>query len=215
MPSRCTCRGCARRSKPEVSTSAPCAASATCGKATMPDSPAGPSIRRQLLVFLISCLVFMVGGAATVTYFVALKSANDAYDRSLLDPAFDLAQNIRLDAGTAHLDLPQKALQALVFDQVDRVVFQIRAPDDTVIEGNTDLPTPPTTEPGEHHYYDAMYVGEPMRLAALRTKSGYLVQVGETLHKRNRLIGEIVVAELAPTLIVARSEERRVGKEWR
>ena len=30
-----------------------------------------------------------------------------------------------------------------------------------------------------------------------------MVQVGETLHKRNRLVGEILVAELVPTLLIA------------
>ena len=42
-----------------------------------------------------------------------------------------------------------------------------------------------------------------MRVAALRASNGYVVQVGETLHKRNRLVGEILVAELVPTLVIA------------
>ena len=41
-------------------------------------------------------------------YWVALRSANDAYDRSLLDPAFDIADNVRIDAGGAHVDLPRE-----------------------------------------------------------------------------------------------------------
>jgi two-component system, OmpR family, sensor histidine kinase TctE len=169
----------------------------------MPEVFAGRSIRRQLLVFLISCLLFMLAATATVSYFVALKSANDAYDRSLLDPAIDIAQNTRVEDGKAKVDLPQQALQALVFDQVDRVVFQVRSPDNVVIDGTSDLPPPPPVLPGEHTFYTGMFAGEPMRLAVVHTKSGFLVQVGETLHKRNRLIGEILLAELMPTLIVA------------
>jgi len=164
---------------------------------------AGSSIRRQLLVFLIGCLLFMVAGAAAVTYFVALKSANDAYDRSLLDPAIDIAQNLKIENGTARLDLPQVALQALVFDQVDKIVFQIRAPDGHVIDGTPDLPPPPPGKPGEHFFYDAVYGGEPIRLTVLHDKNGYYVQVGETLHKRNRLIGEMLAAELLPTVLIA------------
>jgi two-component system sensor histidine kinase TctE len=45
--------------------------------------------------------------------------------------------------------------------------------------------------------------GQDIRIAAHRTANGYTVQVGETLHKRNRLIGEILVAEFVPTLLVA------------
>jgi hypothetical protein len=85
------------------------------------------SIRRRLLLFLISALLLMVSGAAAVTYWVALNSANNAYDRLLLDPVLDIADNVRVDAAGAHLDLPRKALEALVYDQVDKVMFQIRS----------------------------------------------------------------------------------------
>ena len=83
------------------------------------------SIRRQLLFFLTISAVVMVLGAAIVTYFVALNSANNAYDRSLLDPAFDIADNVRLDVTGAHVDLPQKALEALVYDKVDKGVDNV------------------------------------------------------------------------------------------
>jgi hypothetical protein len=36
------------------------------------------SIRRRLLLFLVSSLVLMVAGASAVSYWVALRSANDA-----------------------------------------------------------------------------------------------------------------------------------------
>ena len=49
-------------------------------------------------VFLSSSLLLMIAGATVVTYWVAVRSANDAYDRSLLDPALDIAENIRIDA---------------------------------------------------------------------------------------------------------------------
>lgn len=162
-----------------------------------------PSIRRRLLVFLISSLVFMVSGAAIVTYWVAQRSANDAYDRSLLDPAFDIADNVSVDANGAHVDLPQKALEALVYDQVDKVIYQVRSPANAIVDGVGDLP-PPQDFAGEPHiFFDGMYRGEAIRIAAVRTPKGFVVQVGETLHKRNRLVGEILVAELAPTLLIA------------
>jgi two-component system, OmpR family, sensor histidine kinase TctE len=144
----------------------------------------------------------MVSGATVVTYFVALHSANNAYDRSLLDPAFDIADNVKLDAGGAHIDLPQKALEALVYDQVDKVIFQVRSPDNQIVDGVADLPPPPDFHADSHIFFDGTYRGEAMRVAALRAKNGYVVQVAETLHKRRRLVGEILVAELVPTLVI-------------
>jgi two-component system sensor histidine kinase TctE len=161
------------------------------------------SIRRRLLAFLVSALVFMVAGASLVSYWVALRSANDAYDRSLLDPALDIAENLRIDAMGAHVDLPDKALEALVYDQVDRVVFQVRAPNNTIVDGAHDLPPPPELGAGQHAFFDGVNDGQNVRIAAHRTASGYTVQVGETLYKRNRLIGEMLVAEFVPTLLVA------------
>jgi len=170
----------------------------------MSDSPPKPaSIRRRLLIFLISSLLLMVSGAAIVTYWVAQQSTNDAYDRSLLDPAFDIADNVRVDASGAHVDLPQKALEALVYDQVDKVIYQVRSPSNAIIDGVSDLPAPPTFNSEPHMFFDTVYRGERMRIAALRTPAGIVVQVGETLHKRNRLVGEILFAELIPTLLIA------------
>jgi len=166
-------------------------------------SPNPISIRRQLLLFLISAAALMVSGAAAVTYLVALRSANNAYDRSLLDPAFDIADNVRLDKSGAHIDLPQKALEALIYDQVDTVVFQVRSRDDKIIDGVADLPPPPDFEPGKHMFFDAVYHGEKIRVAALRSDAGFVVQVGETLHKRNRLVGEILASAVVSTLLVA------------
>jgi len=57
-----------------------------------------PSIRRRLLVFLSAALLVLIVGAGTVTYWVALRAANDAYDRSLLDPVLDIADYIRIDS---------------------------------------------------------------------------------------------------------------------
>jgi signal transduction histidine kinase len=161
------------------------------------------SIRHRLLSFLISALLLLVTGAAIIAYWVAVTSANDAYDRSLLDPAINIADNVIVDAAGAHLNLPQKALEALVFDQVDQVVYQVRSADGRIVDGVADLPPGPELAVGQHVFFDTRYRSEPMRVAALRAPTGTIVQVGETLHKRNRLVGEMLVAELVPTLAIA------------
>ncbi len=161
------------------------------------------SIRRRLLIFLIGSLFLALTGAGMISYRVAVKSANDAYDRSLLDPAIDIANNVTVDAGGVRLNLPQKALEALVFDQIDRVIYQVRSADGRIVDGVADLPPSPELATDQHMFFDTRYEGDPMRVAALRAPSGTVVQVGETLHKRNRLVGEILVAELVPTLAIA------------
>ena len=171
----------------------------------MPEAAAArPSIRRRLLFFLTGSLLLIFLGAALVTYRVAVTAANDTYDRALLDPAVDLAENIKFDAEGPKLDLPHKALDALVYDQIDRVIFQVRFEDGRLLGGEESLPPPPRTPaPDEHVFFDGVHEGMPIRLVALRTPTGVTIQVGETLNKRTRLIKEIVVAEIVPTLLIA------------
>ena len=127
----------------------------------MDDRGASPptSIRRRLLVFLSGSLLLMIAGASSVTYWVALRAANDAYDRSLLDPALDIADNIRVDATGARVDLPQKALEVLVYDHLDTVIFQVRSDRDEIIDGDADLPPPPAMAAGEHRFFDGTHRG--------------------------------------------------------
>jgi two-component system sensor histidine kinase TctE len=169
----------------------------------MSEAPGAPtSIRRHLLIFLSGSLCVMILGATLVTYGVAVRSANDAYDRSLLDPVVDIAANIRNDGSGARVDLPQKALDALVYDQLDTVIFQVRSERGDIIDGAAEMGPPPAILEGEHVYFDSTYRGARIRVAALHSTNGFVVQVGETLNKRNRLVREIVLAEFVPTLVI-------------
>jgi two-component system sensor histidine kinase TctE len=161
------------------------------------------SIRRRLLLFLIPSLLLLVIGTSAVTYFVALHVAASAYDRSLLDPALDMAANVRIDADGPRLALLKQAQEALLYDHEDTLVFQIRAPGGAVVAGDEDLNLPPNLQPGERSFFDSRYHGEPVRVAAVRSDNGLYVQVAETLNKRHRLIWEILAAGLLPALLIA------------
>ena len=169
----------------------------------MPDGARRGSIRRRLLLFLIPSLLLLVVGAAALTYYVALRVATSAYDRSLLDPALDIAANIQNDAGGPHLAMQSQAQQALLYDHEDEVVFQVRDASGAVIVGNAGLDSPPRLAPSERAFFDSRFHGEPVRVAAVRSDSGFFVQVAETLHKRNRLVWEILAAGVLPALLIA------------
>ena len=116
----------------------------------MPETAApAPSIRRRLLRFLIPSLLGLVLCAGVLTYYVALRVATSAYDRSLLDPALDMAQNVRMGADGPHLDMLMQAQEALMYDHADAMIFQIRAADGRVIAGTPDRPPLPPLNAGE------------------------------------------------------------------
>jgi two-component system, OmpR family, sensor histidine kinase TctE len=89
-----------------------------------------------------------------------------------------------------------------VYDQVDRLFYQVRTHDGKVIAGDDDLPMPPYIAPGQHGFFDARYRGEAIRMAALRAPDGTTIQVSETLHKRHKLVEDILAAEIVTTLCI-------------
>jgi two-component system, OmpR family, sensor histidine kinase TctE len=171
----------------------------------VPDRSRRPqSIRRRLLSFLIPALLLLVGCAAVLSYVLALHAATTAYDRSLLDPALGMAQNVRLGANGSQLEMLAQEQEALLYDHEDTLVFQIRDAAGNVIAGIPDLPPAPPLEPGQRaFFFDATYNGKPLRIAAVRAATGSTVQVGETLNKRRRLVREILAAEFLPTVLIA------------
>jgi two-component system sensor histidine kinase TctE len=169
------------------------------------------SIRRRLLVFLAGAFLLMWIADGGVTYWVVLRSSNDAYDRSLLDPALDIVDAIRIDATGVHLDLPQKALEVLVYDHADTVIYQVRSDDGAIFSGDPDLPAAPEMGLDEHRFFDGSIRGQRIRLIAYRAPNGFVVQVGETLNKRDRTARELLLAELVPTLLFAAAS---IGLAW-
>jgi two-component system sensor histidine kinase TctE len=154
-------------------------------------------------MFLIPSLLILIVAAAALTYSVALYVATSSYDRSLLDPVLDMAANVHMEAGGPRLALLAQAQEALLYDHEDTLIFQIRAADDSVVAGAEELQVPPRMTPGEHQFFDGKYLGQPVRIAAMRSDSGFYIQVGETLNKRKRLILEILAVGLTPTLLIA------------
>ena len=121
-----------------------------------------PSIRRRLLSFLIPALLLLVACAAVVSYMLALHAATTAYDRSLLDPALDMAENVRLGANGPQLDMLAQEQEALLYDHEDTLVFQIRDAAGDLIAGVSDLAPAPSLEPGQRTFFDATYNGKPV-----------------------------------------------------
>jgi len=174
-------------------------------------APRRNSIRRRVLTFLIPSLLLLVLLGAWFSYFDAVNIAASSYDRSLLDPALDMAENVRVGADGPRLNMLAQAQEALLYDREDRLVFQIRDAQGSVIAGSPDLAAPPALAPGERVFFDGLYENEPLRIAAIRSDSGVYVQVGETLNKRKRLIGEMLAGDLIPTLMIAVGS---IGLAW-
>jgi signal transduction histidine kinase len=169
--------------------------------------PRSRSLRQRLTYWLFGPLLLLVGAGTFASYRIALNAANDAYDSALLDPALAIASHVRRTGGRLELDLPNVALEALRYDAQDRVFLQVRGPGGELIAGTPQLPSPPERLGTDRHvFYDARLDTERVRVAALavRSETGVvLVQVAETLVKREKLVMELLIASTLPQVMIA------------
>jgi len=167
------------------------------------------SLRQRLTYWLLGPLLLLVAAGTFVSYRIALNAANKAYDAALLDPVLAIASHLHGSGKDIELDLPPIAIEALRIDTEDRVYYAVLgAGGEHLIAGTAKLPAPPDAlRPGEHAFYDAKLEGERVRVAAraVEVENGgtAIVEVAETLIKRDKLVLELLFASAVPQILIA------------
>lgn len=167
-----------------------------------------PSLRRQLLVWLLLPQFLLWGVGAGITYAVALRFTNQTNDRALLAASRSLARQIKpLDSGLL-IDLPKAAQHILEEDPVDQLLYTVSSPPGEFILGNKNLPLPPSgvSKPSEiPFFYDQKFGHETLRVVAMYYRLPHypdnqwmLVQIGKNAAERRVLAKEIFSEILLP-----------------
>ncbi len=135
-------------------------------------TPAGRSLHRQLLLWLLLPQAVLWGVAAFGAYRLASRHADELADASLLQAARALARQIKPTASGLFIDLPPSAQDILAADPEDRVMYMVSAPPGQLLLGDARMPPPPRTMPlGEPLFYDSR-VPEAMRVVSLELHLG-------------------------------------------
>ena len=178
--------------------------------------PGGPSLHRQLLIWLLAPqLVLWIVGAFG-TYNLAARYANQAIDASLSQATRSLARQVKPIGNGLLVDFPRAAQDILEADPNDRVLFTVSAPPGQYILGNRNLPAPQDipAKPalGEPYFYNGEIRqpesngSERVRVAALYLSYGedsgsqqtMLVQVARNSANREELARQILVDTVLP-----------------
>ncbi len=168
-----------------------------------------PSLARQLLRQLLPLMAAILISGSGVVYFVALRAATVAYDRSLMDVSLALADQVEIIDNSLHLQLPAIAEKVLLVDGYDKLFYEVIDTGGKTVAGNIALPRPSKPfEDGKLYYDGKLGNGNTVRVAALsRERNGvsFIVLSAETRLKRDELVGEIILAMLIPEglLIIA------------
>jgi len=171
--------------------------------------PARPSLRRQLLLWLLLPQLVLWAGGGLLAYRIALTYAEKGIDQSLTQSVRSLARQVKPIGSGLLVDFPRAAQDVLEADPTDRVSYMVSSPPGEFLLGNQRLPQPDgmSSAPGEPLLYTADIDGKPMRFVALDVSYGETgapqtlrVQVAKGLAVQQRIAGELVADMLAPLL---------------
>ncbi len=175
-----------------------------------PEAAGAPRLRTGLLVRLLVPLSVLLVLDTAAGWWTAGKLADQAYDRALHEIAREVALHVHAGPGGPRLDLSPAAARALAADQEDRLAFRVWDVQGRALGGDARLALPAQLPAnGAPRFADAQLDGEAMRTATARLPVGedgaggqVLVQVAETLGKRQRLARDITASLLAAQLLL-------------
>ncbi|OAP36877.1 histidine kinase [Sinorhizobium glycinis] len=159
------------------------------------------SLRRRLLGWLLISTAVIGVVALMDTYREAVKTANVVSDRVLAGSALAIAERVVVaEDGTLQVDIPYVALEMLTSAAQDRVFYRVDGPPGQFITGYQTLPSLPEVAGQSTSFADAVFRGEPIRLAVLRRSAStgvnsvpFVVTVAETTIARRQLTQTILL----------------------
>lgn len=168
------------------------------------------TLRRQLLAWLAAPLFVLWTISALVDYDIATRSVVQAYDRSLLESAFDIGRQVKVLDGRIYVDLPEVAVQMLQIRESGRAYYLVTGADGKFITGDLDFPQPPKNLSFEGaNYYDDVYQDKPVRVVAVQMpveSGGYkghvTVQVAENLAVRVNVLRQVLLRMMLPQAVL-------------
>ncbi len=171
-----------------------------------------PSLRRQLLQWLMTPVLVLMLVGALVTYGLAVAFATEGYDQALVDSVHSIASHIVSRNGKVVVDLPEVALEILKDNVKDKLYYQVKDSHGDVIASDTRIPESEfgnvtQLDEKEPDYTYGRIKGEEVRIASLlfrepRSGDKVIIQVAETLRAREEFADKILIGVVVPQLLI-------------
>lgn len=168
------------------------------------------SLFGEILDWMLAPLLLLWPISIAATNHVAGYIANQPYDQHLADNVTAIVQLVKIEGGRIKVNLPASARSLLRADDTDTLYYQVVGPNSRVIQGDKEIPLPTfpaTLEAGKVLFRDDRIDADAVRIAYafLPVKSGSppaVVQVAETLKKREALSASIISGVLLPQFAI-------------
>ncbi|HEY5762493.1 MAG TPA: sensor histidine kinase N-terminal domain-containing protein [Rhodocyclaceae bacterium] len=163
---------------------------------------------------MLAPLLFVWPISIAITHYFATQVAGFPYDQALRDHVGAIVRLVRIDNGVPQINLSTSARALLRSDEVDFVYFHVATRDGNRLIGDREFPfandiLSQPDEPGTTHFRDAVIKGRDVRVAyqyladpSITRDRWVLVEVAETLEKRNQLTNRIVASVILPQFII-------------
>ncbi|MBV1774581.1 sensor histidine kinase [Burkholderiaceae bacterium DAT-1] len=171
-----------------------------------------PSLRRQLLIWLLVPQLLLWLAAAGVSYQVAVRHANTTLDQSLAQSSRALSRQVQPLGDGLYIDFPKAARAILEADPNDRIHYMVSSPPGQFLLGGEKLPPPPAGSPvvfGQPVFYDGPMNGKTVRVATLYVPIGtpehpqvMMVQVARSTSARTEMARNILIDTVAPLALL-------------
>ncbi len=170
----------------------------------------GTTLLRQVLTWVSVPLGIFWLISAFIDYDIAKRYVNVAYDRALLESALDIGRQVRVLRGRIYVDLPEVAIQMLRTRENGQLYYLVTGPDGEYITGEPDIKPAQPTPTGQPSYYDDVYRGHAVRVAAIQlpvetedVRGQVTVHVIENQSPRSELIRELAAGFALPQALLA------------
>jgi two-component system sensor histidine kinase TctE len=168
------------------------------------------SLFGEILDWMLAPLLLLWPISIAATNHVASYLANQPYDQHLADNVTAIVHLVKVDGERVTVNLPASARTVLRTDETDLLLYQVVAPNTRVVQGDREIPWPPLPqklEKGKVLFRDDRIEGDNVRIAYafIPVREGQppaVVQVAETLKKREALSGSIISGVLLPQFAI-------------
>jgi len=179
-----------------------------------PGSETERSLFGEILDWMLAPLLFVWPLSIAFTHYFANNVANFPYDQALREHVAAIARQVKLVNGKPLLTLPASTRALLRADETDSVYFHVVTRNGKLLAGDKDLPMPDlaidsNAMAGEIYLRDAEFNGQDLRLAYtylaepdMPKDRWVVVEVAETIEKRNQLANKIVASVILPQFII-------------
>ncbi len=167
------------------------------------------SLKNTIIVRLLVPIFCFLLIETALSYFVTLHYVDKTYDRWLLNSAHSLEQEIKITDQGISVELSANALEVFSWDDLDKTYFKIVAEKQGELAGDPALPRLEFAEldGSKPVFFNTLIYDEPVRVVSVRVKNQTIAEkvtiyVAETLHKRQAMMIDILLADLIPQLLL-------------